>query len=48
VLKEWKAKIVEQGGEMSNDEKVKLMREMVKGNDELMKNRFFVDSIQAL
>jgi len=31
VLKEWKAKIEEQGGEMSNDEKAKLMREMVKG-----------------
>ncbi|KAK5092551.1 MSH2 protein [Lithohypha guttulata] len=48
VLKEWKAKVEEQGTEMSNDEKVKLMREMVRGNEELMKNRFFVDSMQAL
>lgn len=48
VLKEWKVKVEEQGKEMSNDEKVKLMREMVRGNEELMKNRFFADSMEAL
>ncbi|KAK5942397.1 MSH2 protein [Knufia obscura] len=48
VLKEWKAKIEEQGKELSNDEKVRMMREMVRGNEELMKNRFFVESMQAL
>ena len=48
VLKEWKTKVEAEGSEMSDDEKVKLMREMVRGNEGLMKNRFFAESMQAL
>lgn len=47
VLKEFKSKIEGQG-EMSNDDKGKLFREMVKDNEELMKNRFFAESMKAL
>jgi DNA mismatch repair protein MSH2 len=47
MLKKWKAK-VEEDSEMSKDEKLKLMREMVKGDEKLMANRFFKDSIKAL
>lgn len=48
VLKAWKARIEQEGGNLSNEEKAKMMREMVKGNEELMHNRFFVESMQAL
>lgn len=46
VLKEWKTKV--EGQTLSNDEKVKSLREMVRGNQELMKNRFFAESMEAL
>ncbi|KPI44377.1 DNA mismatch repair protein msh-2 [Cyphellophora attinorum] len=46
MLKEWKKKVEEE--EMSKDEKLKLMRTMVKSDEKLMANRFFMDSIKAL
>lgn len=46
VLKEWKVKV--EGQTLSNDEKVQSLRDMVKSNEELMKNRFFAESMEAL
>ncbi|KAK5082166.1 MSH2 protein [Lithohypha guttulata] len=48
VLKQWKAKVEDMGLEMSNEQKTQLMREMVRSNRELMQNRFFAESMQAL
>ena len=45
MLKKWKDQV--QGVEMTREEKVKIMRELVKGDDELMGNKFF-KSVQAL
>lgn len=48
VLKAWKAEVEKSGEAMSVGEKKKLMREMVKGDEALMKNRFFVESMKSL
>jgi len=45
MLKKWKAQI--EGQEMTKDEKLRLMREMVKSDEKLMANRFF-QSVQTL
>lgn len=47
VLKAWKAE-VEKGGEMSVKEQKKLMKEMVRADEALMRNRFFVESMKSL
>lgn len=46
MLKEWKKKVEQD--EMSRADQLNLMREMVKSDDKLMANRFFMDSIKAL
>ena len=46
MLKEWKKKVEED--ELDKDEKLKLMREMVKNDEKLMANRFFMNSMKAL
>jgi DNA mismatch repair protein MSH2 len=45
MLQTWKAEV--QGGNMTKEEKVKRMRELVKGDERLMGNKFF-QSIKAL
>jgi DNA mismatch repair protein MSH2 len=45
MLKKWKGQV--EGSEMSKDEKIQLMRELVRGDETLMKNKFF-QSVQAL
>ncbi|EXJ73652.1 DNA mismatch repair protein msh-2 [Cladophialophora psammophila CBS 110553] len=45
MLKNWKEQI--EGRDMSKDEKLRLMREMVKGDEKLMRNPFF-QSVQTL
>lgn len=45
MLKDWKEKV--EGADMSKDEKLRLMREMVKGDEKLMENAFF-KSVQTL
>ncbi|KAK5061008.1 MutS-like protein [Exophiala bonariae] len=45
MLKKWKEQV--EGQEISKDEKLKLMRSMVKNDEKLMANRFF-QSIQSL
>lgn len=45
MLQKWKAEV--QGGNMTKEEKVKRMRELVKGDERLMGNKFF-QSIKAL
>lgn len=47
MLKKWKEKVEDQQ-DMSKDEKLALMREMVKGDEQLMANRFFQESVKAL
>ncbi|ETN45371.1 DNA mismatch repair protein msh-2 [Cyphellophora europaea CBS 101466] len=46
MLKSWREKTEKE--DMSKDEKLALMREMVKGDEKLMANRFFQESIKAL
>lgn len=48
VLKEWKAQVEQKGDGMSKQEKLSSLREMVKRNQELMDNRFFMEHMQAL
>lgn len=48
VLKAWKAEIESRGANMAPAEKKRLMREMVRADQALMANRFFVESMQAL
>jgi len=45
MLKKWKEDV--QGGNMTKEEKIKRMRELVKADDRLMGNKFF-QSIKAL
>ena len=45
MLKGWKQKV--ESGDMSKQEKLQLMRDMVKGDERLMSNRFF-QSVQTL
>jgi DNA mismatch repair protein MSH2 len=47
MLQKWKEK-VEQDSTMSKDDKLNLMRKMVKDDEQLMANRFFQQSIKAL
>lgn len=50
VLRQWKSRVGggEGGTEMGKEEKLKSLREMVSGNEELMRNRFFVENMRAL
>ncbi|MBA7490067.1 DNA mismatch repair protein MutS [subsurface metagenome] len=47
VLKAWKVE-VEKAGEMSVQDQKRLMREMVRGDEALMGNRFFAESMKSL
>lgn len=51
TLKRWKEQVeaADRGGEgMSQEQKVQLMRDMVRADEKLMGNRFFMNNIQAL